>query len=246
MKKAGFYATIASIMVMVNVGMSAEINVFENSQCTVELQLPDSSTETIRMTGSSVMEVLFAGTGGATTDSDGNGRDDVNTQMTAFDFAGVTMFGPVHMQLNASAPTNGLIEEQVNNTPGVLDIPPFAETGTCDSFFDVFVEVTIAGLTLHNFTATLLSGVIAHAPPEEGSVYQNSSPTPLYDENGNPTGLYLTSMRYKPNPPTEVDVFEYTRCQLELTAPDGSDQTVQMAGRSIMRVFFDGSEEGSA
>ncbi len=235
------------VMAVMNVAMAVQINTFENSQCTVELQRPDGGTEKIWMTGSSTMQVLFAGVPGLTGDHNGNGRDDVDSQMMAFDFAGVSStLGPLTMRLSAALQTNGNMEEQSNNTPGTLDVPPFTATGLCDSFFDIFLEVTMSGQTLHNGTAKQLTSALSHEPPGAGDSYQNVSSTPLLDAGGNPTGFYLKTTRYRPNPPTQVDSFNHSRCQLQMTTPDLGVQTVQLTGNSTMRVFFEGLTQGSA
>jgi hypothetical protein len=247
MKNASVLAVIVCVMAAMNVAMAVEINTFENSQCYIELQRPDGGTEQIWMTGSSTMQVLFAGPAGLTGDHDGDGRDDVDSQMMAFDFAGVSpALGPLYMRLSTTLQTNGKMEEQTNSTPGTLDVPPFTAAGMCDSFFDIFLEVTMSGQTLHNGAAKPLTSVISHEPPAAGDVYQNLSATPLLDAGGNPTGFFLKTTRYRPNPPTEVDVFIHSRCQLQLTTPAQGVQTVQMTGNSTMRVFFEGLVLGSA
>ncbi|MCX5635222.1 MAG: hypothetical protein NTW55_05225 [Planctomycetota bacterium] len=235
------------MMAVINVAMAVEINTFDNSQCYIELQLPSGSVEPIWMTGSSTMQVLFAGASGLTGDHDGDGLDDVNSQMTAFNFACVSpTLGPMYIRLSTPLQTNGKMEEQVNNTPGTLDVPPFTATGLCGSFFDIFLEVTMSGQTFHNGAAKQLTSTITHEPPGAGEVYQNLSATPLLDAGGNPTGFLLKTTRYRPNPPTEVDVFNHSRCQLQLTTPESGVQTVQMTGNSTMRVFFEGLVLGSA
>jgi len=247
MKKVSVLAVIVCVMAVMNVAMAIEIDTFENSQCYIELQRPDSGTEQIWMTGSSTMEVLFTGAAGLTGDNDGDGLDDVNSQMTVFNFAGVSpTLGPLTIQLSGTLQTNGKMEEQANNTSGTLDVPPFTATGMCDSFFDIFLEITMSGQTLHNGEAKHLTSVITHEPPGAGDVYQNLLATPLLDAGGNPTGFLLKTTRYKPNPPTEVDIFNHSRCQLQLTTPSQGVQTVQMTGNSAMRVFFEGLVPGSA
>ena len=247
MEKTSVLAVVVCVMAVMNVGMAIEIDTFENSQCYIELQLPSGATEKIWMTGNSTMQVLFAGAAGQTGDHNGNGRDDVNSQMTVFNFAGVgPTLGPLYIQLSSTFQINGKMEEQANNTPGTLDVPPFRPTGLCDSFFDIFMEVTMSGQTLHNGAAERLSSVITHEPPGAGDIYENAEVTPLLDAGGNPTVFSLKTTRYRPNPPTEVDVFNHSRCQLQLTTPEQGVQTIQMTGNSTMRVFFEGLVQGSA
>jgi len=247
MEKTSVLAVVVCVMAVMNVGMAIEIDTFENSQCYIELQLPSGATEKIWMTGNSTMQVLFAGAAGQTGDHNGNGRDDVNSQMTVFNFAGVgPTLGPLYIQLSSTLQTNGQIEETANVTPGTLDVQPFRPSGLCDSFFDIFLEVTMSGQTFHNGAAKHLSSVITHEPPGAGDVYENLSTTPLLDASGNPTVFSLKTTRYRPNPPTEVDVFNHSKCQFQIATPDYGVQTIQMIGNSTMRVFFEGLVLGSA
>jgi hypothetical protein len=168
--------------------------------------------------------------------------------MTVFNFDGVSpAFGPVHLRLRSSVETAGKMEETANNTPGVLDVPPFTAVGTVDSFFDIFVELEIQGAVFHNGTEKRLSGIITHKPANHGDTYQSSLSTiQLLDDNENPTGFALKTVKYTPNPAIETDVFAYSECELQLNMDVYGLQTVQMAGDSAMRVFFDGPTEGTA
>ena len=241
------WVVVVCVMAVVNVAMAIEINTFENSKCLIELGWPGGS-ELIWMTGDSTMQVFFEGPElGSAYDDDGDGLDDVNSQLTVFDFAGFSpTLGPVYLHLSAVPQSQGIMEEVANTQPGRLDVPPFSPAGAVYSFFDVFLEVTFAGQTLHNGSVECLSSVITHEPPGPGDFYENPEVTTLLDANGNPTGFTLGTPRYIPNPPIEVDVFDYSECQLQLTTPEQGVQTVQMTGNSTMRVFFEGLVLGSA
>ena len=97
------------------------------------------------LTGPTWVDVWFERREGEALDDDGDGREEVMTHMTGLDLRGNSSVGPVHVRLNPQFDSKGEIEERVNNTPGILDVAPFG-TGVADSFFDVFVEVEIAGL----------------------------------------------------------------------------------------------------
>jgi hypothetical protein len=97
----------------------------------------------------------------------------------------------------------------VNNTPGLLDVNPFAP-GTADSFFDVFFEIEVGGQTLHNEDPVRMEAVIESKPPGRGTTYQSShEPIELFDEAGNPTGITIVAEEHTPvpngeEPPVEV------------------------------------------
>jgi hypothetical protein len=233
----GWFAQMAS---------AVEIDVFDNSRCYVEIQRPDGGMEAVWMTGNSTMLALFAGPPGNTGDHDGDGLDDVNALLSDWTFAGVSpILGPLHMHLSTIKLSGGVMEEQANNTPGILDVPPFTAAGTVNSFFDVFLEMVVSGQKLHNGPSNRLSCIITHKPPVPGNIYQNILPTPLLDTGGNPTGFFLLTTQYIPNPAVEVDAFGNSKCQFTLTTPTGTD-VIQMTGHSKMRVFFDGLVQGSA
>jgi len=245
--KLGLLCVLLVLGYFAQTAVAIEVDTFGNSQCYIGLQLPSGGVEPIRMTGASTMEVLFSGVEGKTGDHDGDGRDDVDSRMRVFSFAGVSpTLGPVHMRLSGITQSLGVMEETANATPGILDVPPFTATGTCESFFDVFVEIEIPGGVLHNGTGMYLADVITYKPPGPGEMYHNFSPVPLLDTGGNPTGFSLVTVEYKPSPPTEVDVFDYSECQLQLNMAEYGTQTVQMTGNSTVLVFFEGLVDGSA
>lgn len=225
-----------------------EVDTFANSECEVELMLPDQSTEVIWMTGRSVMRVNFDGEQeGSADDDDRDGRDEVQSEMVELDLTGLSpTLGPVRVGLNVGFRSAGEMEETVNNTPGVLDIRPFRPDGTVDSFFDVFFEIDVSGGTQHNEVPGRLSSVITRKPPAPSDRYQLLEPVALFDAKGGPTGYLLSAIRYRPNPPVEVDVSPNSTMELELQLPAGSTEIVWMAGPSTSRVFFEGAVEGSA
>ncbi len=126
-----------------------EIDEFDFSIGAMDLILPDGTTETVQMTGSTTVSVFFEGQNeGSASDDDGDGQDEVVTQMTELSLSGLSaLLGPVQVTLNPNIPSMGQIEEQTNNTPGTLDLPPFTAGGSADSFFNVYFQVTVAGRT---------------------------------------------------------------------------------------------------
>jgi len=178
-----------------------EVDPFDFSRVRLEITKPGGSTEVVDLSGFSSMYTKFDGPGqveGRADDSDGDGRDEVETEMAALDLAGTSSLGPVTMRLRPGIRTLGEIEEQVNNNPGILDLPPFTATGTADSFFDIFFEVEFGGYVFHNIQPLHWYDVINHKPPQNASYESNPDPIPLVDEDGHPTGFYIGHTIYQP------------------------------------------------
>jgi hypothetical protein len=102
-------------------------------------------------------------------------------------------------------PSLGEIEEQVNNTPGTLDVQPFTDSGLANSYFDMFFVVTIPELELqlHTITPKRMSSVISRKPPGPGAVYENREDSQLYFPDGSPSGYWLSATHHRPRPQCE-------------------------------------------
>jgi hypothetical protein len=133
---------------------------------------------------------MFERLEGEAQDDDGDGRDEVSTEMVQLDLVGDSSMGEVKVRLNPSRATTGEIEELRNSHPGWLDLDPFYP-GDADSFFDVFFEIEVGGMVLHNEQPKRMSAVITHKPPAEGDFYESLQTIPLFDANGNATGFSL-------------------------------------------------------
>jgi hypothetical protein len=111
-----------------------------------------------------------------------------------------SMVGPVQLSLRRGLTSAGQMEERMNNTAGVLDVPPFTETGTVDSFFDVYVELRAEGETLYADGPLLLTGVISHKPSRSGEIYDGRGSVALLYAAGSPTGMRLWITQFRPSP----------------------------------------------
>jgi hypothetical protein len=114
--------------------------------------------------------------------------------------------GNVTMRLHSNIPSTGQMEEQEKTTPGKWDLPPCANQGTADSFFDIFVElelpatVNAAGVNngqsqvLHSATPIHMTTTVSDDNPLAGKTYTAtfSEPVELLDENENSSNLSLT------------------------------------------------------
>ncbi|MDO8490587.1 MAG: GEVED domain-containing protein [Dehalococcoidia bacterium] len=180
---------------------TTEIDVYTNSSIETQLVTPTGAVEPLHLSGPSTVHVFFEGpTEGDASDDDGDGRDDVRTEMVQLNLTGTSSLGAVQVNLNPTLPSGGQIEENANNTPGRLDLPPFAPSGMADSFFDVFVEIQIGGQTLHTAQPLSLYGTLKHKPAAPGDFYQSSGQIPLLDAAGFPTSFLLGLTKYTPNP----------------------------------------------
>jgi hypothetical protein len=108
--------------------------------------------------------------------------------------------GLVRLGLNTSVPSLGLMEEDVDNTAGVLDVPPFATAGTVESSFDVFIAVEIGGVPMYSETPVEWLGQLTEKPAAPGDWYESDVLLPLLDDDGVPTGFSIQVFRYTPRP----------------------------------------------
>lgn len=179
-----------------------ETDSFPNSYARIRLILPDASTEYVSLIGPSIWQVFFEGaSAGKANDDNGNGLDDVATELTNLNLVGTgSAVGPVILRVNSLWKSIGGIEEMANNTPGTLDVPPFTATGMASSFFDVYAEIEINGQIFHTKQTQRLHKNINHKPPMQGVTYTSLSPTPLilYNESGDPTAMNMIIDSYIP------------------------------------------------
>lgn len=176
-----------------------EEDLFPTSGAALQIETP-FGVETVRLSGPAAAHVSI-GPNGEALDSDGDGLDEVRTEMVQLQLAGTSpSLGPVQVRLRnlTQAPFGrsfGEIEEAVNLVPGRLDVPPFAPSGTAASFFDVFFEVELNSpgappgtlpIVLHGEEGKHGETPISHKPPAAGEGYAFQRPTQLADPNGNP------------------------------------------------------------
>ena len=177
-----------------------EVDHFPNSQALIGVRLPDGSVQSMVLNGPTTVEVDL----GMLGDGNGNGREEVPTELVMMELTGVGPLGPVRLRVMDES--MGMIEENANNTPGVLDIPPFTAIGTAHSFFDVVFELEVAGMKLHNDKPARMDATITHKPPAPGDEYIKPAGVviELLDENGNPTGIAIVEARHIPNPLPDI------------------------------------------
>ena len=126
-------------------------------------------------------------------DSDGDGLMDIRTEITAMNLVGMSPAGPVTLRQSQTRASRGVVEQQSKGA----DFP-------ADSFFDVFVEIEVAGLgRVHNEEPVRVEAVIDAIPPTL-AYYRPTKPlaVPLLDANGQPVGV-IRNVIHIPLPPRE-------------------------------------------
>jgi hypothetical protein len=126
--------------------------------------------------------------------------DEVSTEIVEMTLTGMSPLGPVEVRLNPDIPSIGEIEETNNNTPGVLDLPPFTSQGTADSFFDVFFELEMGEFVFRTDEPKHMQTIIGHKPPKKGDTYENPEWIPLVDIYGQHTGFFVGPAFHTPDP----------------------------------------------
>lgn len=115
--------------------LNVDADHFPDSQALVGIIMADGSTETLIMFGPTTLHVFLDEVAG--TDEDHRGQ--VPTEMVELSLTGNSqVLGTVRMRLRGPAApplqqSIGEIEENVNNAPGVLDLPPYTFVGTADA-----------------------------------------------------------------------------------------------------------------
>ena len=134
-------------------------------------------------------------------------RDDIATELIFLKLTGNCQPGAIQVTLRES-PTKdstGRIEEQDGPADDDLTFP-------ADSFFDVFFEVDVVGITLHNNDPIRLECKIGEGKgdppiPPKACVYEHvvDEPVPLFNESDEQVGV-LTQARHTVTPSNKITV----------------------------------------
>ncbi|MHC4087230.1 MAG: DUF7901 domain-containing protein, partial [Planctomycetota bacterium] len=155
----------------------------------VEVIRPDLTVVQANVNGSMDQDVFFEGSLGDAGDDDGDGEDEVVTELMDLNLTGNIVSGPITVRLNPSFASTGEIEETSDIVTGWLDVSPFTFGGTAASFFDAYFEVTVDGQTMYTIAPMRYSGLIDSKPPPDLGVYTAAHEhLPLYDSLGVATG----------------------------------------------------------
>lgn len=112
----------------------------------------------------------------------------IQTEIEMMEMYGTSSFGPAYVSLNNGIPSTGTIEgrSQENDYPA-------------DSFFDVFIEIHLAGMILHNQDPMRLSAEIYCIPPI-GTVYRHVGEVQLYNEQDQPIAVIIQAVHKLESP----------------------------------------------
>jgi hypothetical protein len=150
-----------------------EVDFFPKSRAEADIRVPAGSAvpNIVELKGPTTVQVKL----GELRDTDGNGREQIPTEIVQMELTGTSPFGPVKVTIRDAGKdpfqrSSGEIEEGANDNPGILDLPPFIEEGPggqrADSFFDVFfeVELPVLGLTLREAQGRQGRGQVDQGP----------------------------------------------------------------------------------
>ena len=208
--------------------------------------------------GEARVDVYFDGPNeGDATDHDGDGKDDVLSQVVDMRLNGyVQGVGGIQIAARPEAawPSLGEIEEQENLNGNLLDVKSnFADAGVADSFFDIWPQISmeINGQWQSFFTAgsTRVQSVIQSKPPGSGEryVFDPPQPVPLLTADGRVTPFRIVREIHDTTI-VEHDELKDTTALLQLVGgPLGpTPQAFIVRGPANVDVFFEGPTEGIA
>ena len=182
----------------------SQSTVYPATQGQVMLALPDLSTATLPLLGSSTFKLYIANDGSA-GDFDRDGREEAALELTSLALRGYSTFGRVDIALQPASASAGLVEERVNATPTKLDLPPFTIAGGADTqiSFEVLVSITSSNqppVVLRSAKPVVLSGLATGFPMAFGETLAGMELIDLVDINGAPTSVRLSSVSLTPSP----------------------------------------------
>jgi hypothetical protein len=176
---------------------------------------PTGNPETVILVGKTD---VFSGVGpNGQTAEKSRGMDQARSEMVAMNLNGTSSLGPVNVQVRPPdsppfALSAGLITEDTNSLPGILDLPGFGGRGTANSFFDMNYQIGLANASLgnpvfYNSTPRHMTAVISDLPPGQSqyggrNTYSSFTPTDLNEDNEDLLARILTTAQV-PNPPTD-------------------------------------------
>ncbi len=176
-----------------------EVDYFDDTVIEFNLVTPEGPlAEPVVLRGPTTVHVHLDSLG----DSYGtSGLQDVPTEVVDMELRGDSPVGEIIVRVRPDVtPSTGWIEENLNENQGILELPPFTATGSATSYFNMFFEIEVAGLTLHNEIGKEMWAEIYEKPPGKGDKYENAVVIDLYDENNVPTDYKLGVGYHIPRP----------------------------------------------
>ncbi|HEY2955276.1 MAG TPA: FlgD immunoglobulin-like domain containing protein [Candidatus Eisenbacteria bacterium] len=213
-----------------------EVDAFATAHADLDLVGP-WGTETIGLNGSATLSATVR----ALADGDLDGREQIPAELSALELTGNSLnAGPVTVRLRPAASdpfqrSTGEIEENVNVTPGTLDLPPFTGSGTASVSLGAYVEVElpVLKLVLHNDSPKSVAGIFSHEPPAAGETLSGSGSVPLIRENEQSTPYEIGFTRLTLNPAVLSDTLANSKLLVDLLGPLGLE-TVTLKGTTAL------------
>lgn len=166
--------------------------VFEESEGVIEIHLPDRTTELVPVAGSMAINVHFSGqTEGDAFDDTLNGLDEVMVEVTELNLVSIDPTRDISLTIGLDPngpPSYGMLEEQVNQYPGVLDLAPYGTGGSlAELTLNVQMLVSLRGMDLVAEYGIPLQALVNLTPAGPGTMLQLNSdqPVELFDISGN-------------------------------------------------------------
>jgi hypothetical protein len=203
--------------------------------------------------GPTTVEVYFEGPAeGDARDDDQNGLDEVETEIVAMNLRGSSPLGPIVVEVQGGEASRGQIEEQKNENNGTLDVAPFDPGGVADSFFDVWPEISFAGMPFETRSPVRVRSAISHKPPVDGECFVSPfyAELPLIDvTTGTEVPYCLVRKSHIVSPTVEIDIFEdsiFALCLGRSGSLTNQPEWISLRGSTEIHVYFEGASEGDA
>lgn len=162
---------------------------YEHAVAQFELVHADSTRELVELSGPITVHSLWEGaSSGDANDNDLDGLDEVQTLIVGMDMHGTSSLGPISISLAPNLPSEGVVQELSNQTPGLLEIGGFAP-GSASVSTDLYLRAMVGGQMLHHVEAHSLSGVFDKYEPGIDEVLLGGSDVALLDDNSALSGL---------------------------------------------------------
>jgi hypothetical protein len=168
---------------------SIDTLVFSHACARIHLSQPLAGLAEVIQTGTVEMEIDLA----SLADRDGDGVEEVFAELTdAFFEDTSTPFGTITVELADPSihpaldhRSVGEIEENVNATPGVLDLPPYAASGSAEASFDLYLQASLGTGRAHNDVPITVEGTFRASPPLPGDLLTmvNADDVPLLKDD---------------------------------------------------------------
>lgn len=229
---------------------AVEVDQFLTVEALVAIQNPLGIPYQVEMTGTATVEVYWEGEDrGDANDDDGDNLDDVETELVALSLIGNDPeLGEVTLNERLGSLSLGVLQEQVNNVPGRMDVAPYSQDSSgADLTYDIFIELNFSAMHLMNSEPNRVQGFVVFSPLGPDDVLIGPwDVNPLQNNQGENTGWTFAFNSLKLGPiegllsraPVPSPADQYLR-----TAPNPFNPRVQIdfyvaePGPALLQVF---------